>query len=93
MRFPITALALIACAALPQLSSAEGLAARPIGTIAEPLAGAQLAELLQRFGVGLRPRAYAAECLREGDTCTSNEQCCPGLECSGGPPNTCNTED
>jgi len=38
-------------------------------------------------------KAHAAECTDEGETCTSNEQCCSGLECTGGPPTTCTAED
>jgi hypothetical protein len=53
----------------------------------------QLSELLQRFGIGLIAKARAAECLEEGETCASNEQCCAGLECSGGPPASCIPED
>jgi len=53
----------------------------------------QLSELLRQFGMSLAPMARAAECTPEGETCTSNEQCCTGLECSGGPPATCTPED
>jgi hypothetical protein len=53
----------------------------------------QLSELLRQFGMSLAPMARAAECTEEGETCTSNEQCCAGLECSGNPPATCTPED
>jgi hypothetical protein len=52
-----------------------------------------LPKLLRTLGVDLIPGAHAAECTSEGETCTSNEQCCPGLECSGGPPATCVEEE
>jgi hypothetical protein len=52
-----------------------------------------LPELLHQFGIHLIPKARAAECTEEGEICTSTEQCCAGLECSGGPPATCTTED
>lgn len=44
---------------------------------AVPSAVAQLTELLRKPGVSLVPKADAAECAREGETCTRNEQCCP----------------
>jgi hypothetical protein len=69
-------------------------------TLIEPAAAAtrapfghQLPELLRQFGIRLIPKARAAECAEEGETCTSTEQCCAGLECSGGPPAICATED
>jgi hypothetical protein len=95
MRVLLAALALTVCAAaLPRNTSAAEPA--PLGLIektSRPSAAGHLLELLQRLGVGLISPAQAAECTREGETCTSNEQCCPGLECSGGPQATCATED
>ncbi|MBV9199005.1 MAG: hypothetical protein JOY83_04575 [Alphaproteobacteria bacterium] len=66
---------------------------RPVPGIAGSPLTSGLPMLLHKLGVELMPRAHAAECTSEGETCTSNEQCCPGLECSGGPPATCVEED
>jgi hypothetical protein len=94
MRILVVAFAFLACAALPQSSSAEELTSvpsreRPTG----PSAKSQLPKLLQGLGVNLISKAHAAECTEEGEICTSNEQCCSGLECTGGPPTTCTAED
>ncbi len=92
MRILLVVLALTVCVVLPRASSAEDqFAARPTGS--EPFLVSELPNLLRTLGIELIPRAYAAECTSEGETCTSNEQCCPGLECSGGPPATCVEED
>jgi len=85
MRKFMVVLTLAIAIALPQLASAtERNNARNQN---------QLSELLRQFGMSLAPMARAAECTEEGETCTSNEQCCAGLECSGGPPATCTPED
>jgi hypothetical protein len=94
MRILLVVLALTVSVALPRASSAEDRPpARPAERVSEPFLASQLPTLLRTLGVELIPRAYAAECTSEGETCTSNEQCCPGLECSGGPPATCVEED
>jgi hypothetical protein len=49
--------------------------------------------LLQKLGINPIAKAQAAECTDEGETCTSTEQCCSGLECTGGPPASCVPED
>ena len=94
MRILLAIVCLIGSFVVPQASSAEDLALR---RPAEPMfaAGspARLAVLLRALGIAVIPSAHAAECTREGETCTSDEQCCPGLECSGGPPATCVDED
>jgi len=79
---------------LPQASSAENLPAPPrVGNPAGSAPASSWPELLNRLRVNLFSKAHAAECTPEGETCTSNEQCCPGLECTGGPPATCVQED
>jgi hypothetical protein len=77
-----------------QASLAQNLpAAPPTGNVAGSGTASSWPELLNSLGVNLFSKAHAAECTPEGETCTSNEQCCPGLECSGGPPMTCVQED
>ena len=94
MRNWLIALALAACAVAPQTAFAETPSSRQVRPAADhSLLADQLPALLQRFGAVLISRAQAAECTPEGEACTSNEQCCPGLECAGGPPATCSTED
>ena len=100
MRNVIIALAFTVCAAIPQASSAETpTAAQPRPSPDRMLLKSQFSEksqlpgLLQRLGVNPISKAQAAECTEEGETCTSNEQCCPGLQCAGRPPATCTTED
>jgi hypothetical protein len=88
MRILLVLLAVTICVVLPRASSAED---RLPATLAEKVS--QLPKLLRTLGVDLIPGAHAAECTSEGETCTSNEQCCPGLECSGGPPATCVEEE
>jgi hypothetical protein len=90
MRLLLAALALGVCAGLPQASSEDWTPSQPFEQNA---ARFQWSGLLQRLGVNLLSKAYAAECLQEGETCATNDQCCPGLECTGGPPATCATED
>jgi hypothetical protein len=95
MRILLVVLALTMSIALPPTSSAaqDQPPVRPAARVAEPFLASQLPTLLRTLGVELIPRAHAAECTAEGETCTSKEQCCPGLECSGGPPATCVEED
>jgi len=94
MRVLFVVLALTVSAVLPRASSVEDRpAVRPAERIGDPFLANQLPTLFRRLGVEVIPSAYAAECTGEGETCTSNEQCCPGLECSGGPPATCVEED
>jgi hypothetical protein len=94
MRILLVVLALTVSAVLPQHSSAENRPpVRPEGRVIGPFLATQLPTLLRTLGGQLIPSAHAAECTDEGETCTSNEQCCPGLECSGGPPATCVEED
>jgi len=94
MRNSVIALAVVACVALPQsVSAKEATSLRPAPTEAATPSRDQLSELLRQFGIGLIKKVRAAECVEEGETCTSAEQCCAGLECSGGPPATCTAED
>jgi hypothetical protein len=94
MRNPVAALALMLCVAVPQAASAEDTTPAQLREkIAVSSPAKQLPKLLPSLGVHLISKAHAAECIAEGETCTSNEQCCSGLECSGGPPATCAPED
>lgn len=94
MRILFVVLALTVSAVLPRASSAEDRSAvRSAERVSQPSLVSQLPTLFRTLGVELIPSARAAECTSEGETCTSNEQCCPGLECSGGPPATCVEED
>jgi hypothetical protein len=91
MRFLLLPTLALAMSFAPLQPSFAQAAAAP--QAAHSHAATQPSGLLQRLGIGLIPKARAAECTREGETCTSNEQCCPGLECGGGPPATCLTEE
>jgi hypothetical protein len=94
MRNSVIALAVVACVVLPNGGSAkEATPLPPAPTEGTTQFRDQLSELLHQFGIGLIKKARAAECADEGETCKSNEQCCAGLECSGGPPATCTAED
>lgn len=94
MRNLVIALAFAICAALPQAASARDPAPGQTPKTADrSLPSSKVPELLQKVGVNLISKAKAAECTAEGETCASNEQCCPGLQCAGGPPATCATED
>jgi hypothetical protein len=94
MRTLLVVLALTVSVALPRASSAEDWPpARPAARVSEPFLVSRLPTLFRTLVVQLIPSAHAAECTSEGETCSSNEQCCPGLECSGGPPATCVEED
>jgi hypothetical protein len=94
MRNLPVALAVAVCAALSQSASAKEpvLLASHASLAGSPLRN-ELSELLHQFNICLISKAKAAECTEEGESCTSTEQCCAGLECSGGPPATCTPED
>ena len=93
MRNPLVALAVVVCIALSQSAPAKELTSVEPAQNAVDSSPGNLSELLHQFGIRVIPMARAAECTEEGETCTSTEQCCAGLECSGGPPATCTTED
>jgi hypothetical protein len=94
MRILFVAFACLACAALPQGSLAEDPMSVPSHEIAtRPAVKSQLSKLLQGLSVNSISKAHAAECIEEGETCTSNDQCCSGLECTGGPPTVCAAVD
>jgi hypothetical protein len=94
MRNPLVALAVVVCIALSQSAPAKELTSvEPAQNAVGSSLNKQLSELLHQLGIRLIPKARAAECTEEGETCTSTEQCCAGLECSGGPPATCTTEE
>jgi len=87
-------LALTVFAGTPRAAVAEDRTpAGPAFMIAEPSLAGRLPTLFRHLRVELISTAHAAECTREGETCSSNEQCCPGLECGSGPPATCEEED
>jgi hypothetical protein len=90
---PPVALAVVVCVALSQSVSAKEPTFIELVPNAAGSSLSNLSELLRQFGIRLFPKAKAAECTEEGETCMSTEQCCAGLECSGGPPATCTTED
>jgi hypothetical protein len=94
MRNFVVTLVFTVCVGVAQASSAGCLTPAQTRETADrlPLKG-QLPDSLQKLGVGLISKARAAECTAEGETCTADEQCCPGLECAGGPPATCTIED
>ena len=94
MRNPVVALAVVVCLGLsPALPAKELTSIHSARAAASSSSRNQLSELLRQFGIELIPRGRAAECTEEGEACTSTEQCCAGLECSGGPPAVCTTED
>jgi hypothetical protein len=94
VRILLAAFILTASVVLPRASSAENWTpARPAERIVEPSLVSKLPALFRTLGIVVIPSAHAAECTSEGETCTSNEQCCPGLECVGGPPTTCVEEE
>jgi len=91
MRNSVIALAVVACVALPQsICAKEAISLRPAPTEGATRFSDQ-SELLHQFGIGLIKKVRAAESAEEGET--STEQCCAGLECSGGPPATFTAED
>jgi hypothetical protein len=94
MRVVFVVLVLAVFVVVPRTSSAEGDGpARLARGVVQPTLGSRVPSLLRVLGIELVPSARAAECTGEGETCTANEQCCPGLECAGGPPTTCVDED
>jgi hypothetical protein len=94
MRNSVVALAVVVCFSFPvSLSAKEMTSLRPAPDATVTPLNDHFSELLNRLGIGLIKKVRAAECVEEGETCTSSEQCCAGLECSGGPPATCTSED
>ena len=86
MRILAVALALIGSVAAPLASSAEDREpARPAQNCWNRRSQASCRNWFASRLSNLIPSARAAECTEEGETCTSNEQCCPGLECSRRP--------
>jgi hypothetical protein len=94
MRNSTVALAVVVWIAHPHaVPATEQTSLRPTPTTPAMQFRDQLAELLNQYGISWIKKSTAAECTEEGETCTSTEQCCVGLECSGGPPATCTSED
>jgi hypothetical protein len=92
MRIFAVAFVMTVCVTLPQASTAEDLS-QPSQKVSQSPVEIELSQLLQKLGINLIAKAHAAECTEEGETCASNEQCCSGLVCTGGPPATCTVED
>jgi hypothetical protein len=91
MRNRITIVALVACVTVPLSVAAEGL--NPPST-QSPRKATNLSDLFHKLGLGLISKAQAQQqCRDESETCTSDAQCCPGLECVGGPPGSCREKD
>ena len=93
MRNPIMAVALLACVAVPLCASGEGLSPATPQSPTEKTGFSQLSELFRKFSINLTTKAQAQQCRDEGETCTSDEQCCPGFDCVGGPPGACREKD
>jgi hypothetical protein len=93
MRGQLVALVLVVGVTLPMTSWAEDSPFRPSEGARSHTAAHQLVGLLQMLGFNPISKAHAAECTEEGENCTSTEQRCAGLECTGGPPATCIPED
>jgi hypothetical protein len=94
MRVQLAALTLLAVVEFPIAASAADAMTIALRerTPPQPVIG-QASGLLQKLGLGLISRAHAAQCTEEGEACTSTQQCCPGLECTGNSPATCTPED
>ena len=94
MRNLMPTVALLVCVAVPLSASAQGLTPSQSSTNTSSSSPKnQLPQLLQELGINLISKAQAAECSDEGETCTSDKQCCPDLECTGGPPGRCAPKD
>jgi hypothetical protein len=94
MRNLITTVALVACVTVPLSVSAEGLNPPSAQSPTKATNLSELSELFHKLGLGLISTAQAQQqCRDESETCTSDAQCCPGLECVGGPPGACREKD
>ena len=94
MRNLITTVALVTCLAVPLSVSAEGFNPTTTQSPANVTNLSELSELFHKLGLGLISTAQAQQqCRDESETCTSDAQCCPGLECVGGPPGACREKD
>jgi hypothetical protein len=93
MRGQLLALVLVVGVTLPMMSWAEDSPPRLPQGARSHTSAYQQARLLQMLGFNPIAKVHAAECTEEGENCTSTKQCCPGLECTGGPPATCMPED
>jgi hypothetical protein len=94
MRNLVLTVALLVCVAVSPSASAQGLTPLQSSTNTSSSSPKnQLPQLLQKLGINLISKAQAAECTDEGETCTSDKQCCPDLQCTGGPPARCTPKD
>jgi len=94
MRNLMLTVALLVCVAVPLSASAQELTPLQSSTNTSSSSPKnQLPRLLQKLGINFISKAQAAECAEEEETCTSDKQCCPDLECIGGPPARCTPKD
>ena len=94
MRSVAVSLVLVLGVAVPLYASAEG--APSLQSFPTPIRVAaydQLSVLLKKFDIRPISKAVAAQCADEGENCTSDAQCCSGLECTGAPHATCMPAD
>ncbi len=94
MRGVAVGFALVLGVAVPQYASAEGPPIpQSFPTLIRVAAYDQLSVLLKKFDIRPISKAVAAQCADEGENCTSDAQCCSGLECTGAPHATCMPAD
>jgi len=94
MRIPLIGFALVFGVAVPLCALADGPPApQSSPTLIRMAANNQLGALLKRLEISPISNAVAAQCEEEGENCTSNAQCCSGLECIGAPHATCMPPD
>lgn len=94
MRNGAAGVLLLFAIAIPPLAWADSpTAAQPTVAPRRDASGVQLQTLLRNLDLDLITKAYAAECKDEGELCKTNDECCPGLECSGDPQTTCRAQE
>jgi hypothetical protein len=93
MRSLIVGLALALGVAVPQCAADGPAGPQSSPTLIRMAANSQLPALLKRLEINPISKAVAAQCEEEGENCTSNAQCCSGLECIGAPHATCMPAD
>jgi hypothetical protein len=94
MRNLLIGFALMLGVAVPQFASAEApAAAQPAPPTVAVTPSHDVLRLLDRLSIEPIMAAQAAQCEDEGENCTSDAQCCSGLECTGAPHATCMPAD
>jgi hypothetical protein len=94
MRSLAVGFALVLGVAVPLRASAEGPPLpQPFPMLIRVAAYDQLSVLLKKLQTRPVKKAVAAQCADEGENCTSDAQCCSGLECTGAPHATCMPAD